>query len=67
MAVRAGGLAGRVRGYATPGERHEAGAPARRCGPGSSRVDQRIEDGRLSVMRGGRNLLRKRRTSRPQG
>ncbi len=60
LAVRAGGRAGRVRGYATRGERHAKQVRLQVLRARLSRVDQRIADGRLSVTRGGRNLLRKR-------
>ena len=59
-AVPAGGRNGRVRGYATPAERHAKGTRLRALEGRLARVERRLESGRVSVTRGGRDLLRKR-------
>jgi IS605 OrfB family transposase len=60
LAVCAGGRHGRVRGYATPAERH--GKVIRRDALRArlTRVEQQLDSGIVSVVRGGRALLRKR-------
>ncbi len=58
--VPAGGKAGRVRGYATPAERHAKTIRLRALTGRLARVERRLESGRVAVTRGGRDLLRKR-------
>jgi hypothetical protein len=60
ISVLAGGKRGRVRGYATPAERH-AKVIRLQCLKGRlARVERHLEAGTVSVVRGGRALLRKR-------
>jgi hypothetical protein len=59
-AVPAGGKTGRVRGYATPAERHAKGIRLQALTGRLARVERRLESGRVPVTRGGRDLLRKR-------
>ena len=60
LAVPAGGKTGRVRGYATPAERHAKAIRLRSLKARLARVDRQVEAGAVSVTRGGRGLLRKR-------
>ena len=60
LAVPAGAKAGRDRGYATPAERHAKSVRLRSLQGRLARVDRRLEAGTVSVVRGGRALLRKR-------
>ena len=60
LVIPAGGKAGRVRGYATPAERHAKTIRLRSLEARLARVDRQIETGAVSVVRGGRALLRKR-------
>ena len=60
LPVRAGGKAGRVRGYATPAERHAKTIRLQVLQARLARVDRRLEAGAVSVVRGGKALLRKR-------
>jgi IS605 OrfB family transposase len=60
LPVRAGGKAGRVRGYATPAERHAKARRLRVLQARLARVDRRLGAGTVSVVRGGKALLRKR-------
>jgi IS605 OrfB family transposase len=60
LAVPAGGKAGRVRGYATPDERHGKAVRLQVLQARLARVERRLEAGTVSVVRGGRALLRKR-------
>jgi IS605 OrfB family transposase len=60
LAVPAGGKAGRARGYATPAERHGKVVRLQVLRARLAAVDQRLKAGRVSVVRGGRPLLRKR-------
>ena len=59
-AVPAGGTAGRVRGYATPAERHAKTVRLKALKARLSKVERRLDSGAVSVVRGGKNLLRKR-------
>jgi len=60
LAVPAGGRAGRARGYATPAERHGKAVRLQALKARLTAVDRRLETGAVSVVRGGRPLLRKR-------
>jgi hypothetical protein len=59
-AVPAGGKNGRVPGYPTPAERHAKAIRLKTLWGRLSTVERRLEAGRVSVTRGGRDLLRKR-------
>jgi hypothetical protein len=59
-AVPAGGKNGRVRGYPTPAERHAKTIRLKALNGRLSRVQRRLDSGAVSVVRGGKNLLRKR-------
>jgi hypothetical protein len=59
-AVPAGGRNGRVRGYATPAERHAKAIRLQALKGRLARTERRLETGQVSVTRGGRALLRKR-------
>jgi IS605 OrfB family transposase len=59
-AVPAGEKTGRIRGYATPAERHAKGIRLQALKGRLARVERRLESGRISVTRGARDLLRKR-------
>ena len=56
----AGGKAGRVRGYATPAERHAKAIRLQALQARLAKVDRRLQAGTVSVVRGGKALLRKR-------
>jgi IS605 OrfB family transposase len=58
--VPAGGKAGRTRGYATPAERHAKTIRLKGLKARLSRVQWRLDSGAMSVVRGGKDLLRKR-------
>ena len=60
LAVPAGGRAGRIRGYATAAERHAKTIRLRSHKARLARVERQLEAGAVSVVRGGRALLRKR-------
>ena len=60
LPVRAGGKAGRVRGYASPAERHAKAIRQQVLRARLARVDRRLEAGTVFVVRGGKALLRKR-------
>ena len=60
LAVPAGGKTGRVRGYATPAERHAKAIRLQSLKARLARVGRQVEAGAVSVTRGGRGLLRKR-------
>ena len=60
LAVPAGGRAGRARGYATAAERHGKVVRLQVLQARLAAVDRRLEAGAVSVVRGGRALLRKR-------
>jgi hypothetical protein len=59
-AVAAGGTDGRVRGYPTPAERHAKTVRLKALRGRLATVERRLAAGRVSVTRGGRDLLRKR-------
>jgi hypothetical protein len=60
LAAPAGKKTGRVSGYATPAERHGKAIRLKALKSRLARVEQQIEDGRVSVTRGGRRLMRAR-------
>ena len=60
LPVPAGGKAGRVRGYATPAGRHAKTVRLYALKARLARVDRQLETGAVSVVRGGKTLLRKR-------
>ena len=60
LAVPAGGKAGRTRGYATPAERHAKTVRLQALKARLARADRQLEAGAVSVVRGGRALLRTR-------
>jgi hypothetical protein len=60
LKVPAGGKQGRTRGYATAAERHAKLTRLHVLKARLARVERQIEAGRVSVTRGGRDLLRKR-------
>jgi IS605 OrfB family transposase len=60
LAVPAGNKTGRVNGYATPAERHAKTLRLKALKGRLARVERQTADGRVSVTRGGRRLLRAR-------
>jgi hypothetical protein len=60
LAVAAGGKAGRTRGYASPAERHAKTIRLKALKARLARVERQLEGGTVSVVRGGKSLLRKR-------
>jgi hypothetical protein len=60
LAVRAGGTAGNTRGYATAAERHSKTVRLQALKARLARVERRAGSGAVSVVRGGKALLRKR-------
>ena len=60
LAVPAGGKSGRVRGYATAAERYAKAVRLRSLRARLAGVDRQLEAGTVSVVRGGKALLRKR-------
>jgi hypothetical protein len=60
IAVPAGGRSGRLRGYASPAERHAKVIRLRALRARLARLERRLGSGSVSVVRGGRALLRKR-------
>ena len=60
LPVPAGGKAGRVRGYATPAGRHAKTIRLHALTARLARVNRQLEAGTMSVVRGGKTLLRKR-------
>jgi IS605 OrfB family transposase len=60
LAVPAGGRVGRTRGYATAAERHAKSIRLQSLKGRLALVERRLEEGAVSVVRGGRALLRKR-------
>ena len=60
LAIPAGGGDGRPRGYATPAGRHGKASRLQALKARLAAVDRRLEAGTVSVVRGGRPLLRKR-------
>ena len=60
LPVPAGGVAGRVHGYATAAERHAKAVRLQVLQARLAGVNRRLEAGTVSVVRGGKALLRKR-------
>jgi hypothetical protein len=60
LAAPAGGRSGKARGYATPAERHAKTIRLRTLKARLARTERQLEAGTVSVVRGGRALLRKR-------
>jgi IS605 OrfB family transposase len=60
LAVPTGGRDGRVRGYATPAERHAKAIRLQSLKARLAAVGRRLEAGAVPVVRGGKALLRKR-------
>jgi hypothetical protein len=60
LAAPAGGQVGRTRGYATPAERHSKTIRVKVLKARLAQVEQRLDSGALPVVRGGKNLLRRR-------
>jgi IS605 OrfB family transposase len=60
LAVPAGAKAGRTRGYAAPAERHAKTVRLQALKARLARVERQLEAGAVSVVRGGKSLLRKR-------
>jgi hypothetical protein len=60
LTVPAGGRADRVRGYATPAERHGKAIRLQALNARLAAVDRRLRAGTVAVVRGGKALLRKR-------
>ena len=60
LAVPAGSRAGRVRGYATPAERHAKAIRLQSLRATLARAGRQLETGAVPVVRGGKALLRKR-------
>ena len=60
LAVPAGGKPGRTRGYATPAERHAKAVRLQALKARLGRVQRQLDAGAVSVVRGGKALLRKR-------
>jgi hypothetical protein len=60
LAVQAGKKHGRTRGYATPGERHAKTIRLKALKARLAQVRRRLDTGMVPVVRGGKNLLRKR-------
>lgn len=60
LLVQAGRKRGRTAGYATPAERHAKVIRLKTLRGRLARVERRIADGRVSVARGGRRLMRAR-------
>jgi IS605 OrfB family transposase len=60
LAVPVGGKSGRVRGYATPAERHAKVLRLKSLRARLARAERRLAAGTVSVVRGGRALLGKR-------
>jgi IS605 OrfB family transposase len=60
LAVPAGGTSGRIRGYATAAERQAKAVRLRSLQARLARVERQLEAGTVSVVRGGKALLRTR-------
>jgi len=60
LAVPAGGKSGRVRGYATAAERHAKAIRLKSLRGRLAQVSRQVDAGTVSVVRGGKGLLRKR-------
>ena len=67
LPVRADGKAGRVRGYATPAERHAKAIRLQVLQARLARVDRRLEAGTVSVVRGGKGAAAQAGQSRRRG
>ena len=67
LAVPAGRSAGRVRGYATPAERHAKAVRLQRLKARLAAVDRQLAAGPVRVCRGGRRLARARHNLPPPG
>ena len=67
LAVPAAGKAGRTRGYATAAERHSKTIRLKSLKARLSRVERRLGSGAVSVVRGGKDLLRNRNNLRNAG
>ncbi|MGA2827955.1 MAG: IS200/IS605 family accessory protein TnpB-related protein [Streptosporangiaceae bacterium] len=67
LAVPAGGKTGRVRGYATAAERHAKTIRLKALTARLSRVQRQAGRGAVSVVRGGKALLRQRNNLREAG
>ncbi|HEX7159937.1 MAG TPA: transposase, partial [Trebonia sp.] len=67
LAVPAGGKTGRICGYATAAERHAKTIRLRSLKARLSRVQRQAHNGTVSVVRGGKALLRKRNNLRDAG
>ena len=67
LAIPAGGKDGRVRGYATPAERHAKALRLQVLQARLARVDRQLGTGTVPVVRGGRALLRQRGLPRHRG
>ena len=60
LAIPAGEKPGRLRGYATPAERHAKALRLKALKARLASVERRLDAGTVSVARGGKGLLRKR-------
>ena len=60
LAVPAGGKSGRIRGYGNAAERHDKAVRLRSLQARLARVERQLEAGTVSVVRGGKALLRAR-------
>jgi hypothetical protein len=60
LAIQAGSKSGRMRGYATVAERHAKAVRLRSLKARLAMVERQLEAGAVSVVRGGKALLRKR-------
>jgi hypothetical protein len=67
LAVPVGGKAGRMRGYATPAERHAKAVRLRSLRARLARVERQLDRGAVSVVRGGKALLRKQNNLQAAG
>ena len=60
LAIQAGEKSGKIRGYPTAAERHAKAVRLRSLQARLARVERQLETGTVSVVRGGKVLLRKR-------
>jgi IS605 OrfB family transposase len=60
LAIRVDSKSGRMRGYATPAERHAKAVRLRSLKARLARAERQMEAGTVSVVRGGKALLRQR-------
>jgi IS605 OrfB family transposase len=67
LAIQAGSKSGKMRGYATAAERHAKAVRLQSLKARLARVERRLEAGTVSVVRGGKALLRKRGSLSPAG